>query len=97
MTYIKIELKYGYGFTNKISPEAIFLRLPLSIVTFHLLQTSWAWKIVLQSRSLSIFSIISGGKMFKLVESFIFFAFPIVIAFLKYRVTQIKIWNVFML
>ena len=58
----------------KILPAASFTSLPLSMISFHLLQIRRALQISIKWSSLSILSTISGGKLLKLTDSLIVFA-----------------------
>ena len=57
-------------------PLALVRRLPLTMISFHLLQTKLAWQVYLKLRSLNIFSSNSGGKMLIIVGIERFFIMP---------------------
>ena len=60
-------------------PATFFKTLPLTMISFHLLQTKLAWQISLKLRSLSIFSSISGGKIMLICSSGILFLLSLLI------------------
>ena len=62
-----------------VLPEAFFKTLPLTMISFHLLQTKLARQMSLNLRSLSIFSSISGGKTMLICSSGILFLSPLLI------------------
>ena len=62
-----------------VLPDAFFKTLPLTMISFHLLQTNLARQMSLKLRSLSIFSSISGGKMFSTSEGLLLLAWPLLI------------------
>ena len=74
VVFSEIFIMYSTWVTQESLPEAFFTRLPLSIISLHLLQISRAWQSSIKFRSLRILSTISGGKLLKLTDSLILFA-----------------------
>ena len=73
----ELETKMQLFGRSQVLPKALFKRLPLTMISFHLLQTKLAWQVSFKLRSLSIFSTTSGGSMLWIKHVFILFAFPI--------------------